>query len=151
MIPKDPFGKVDNRPARGWWAPGYYINSSCWICKEEYMCDKHSRICADCAYDPKNGIFGEQMELPFEEVENPSINLEKEKEIIPFSDEEVRSAKESYKKLRDSQKAKKEEYEYKEAVGKAEQDILKQKQEETKPLVDAVKSLEKTLRYKRFY
>lgn len=42
--------KVDQRPKRGWWAPGDYFNK-CRICEATFIGDKRAGHCADCAYD----------------------------------------------------------------------------------------------------
>jgi hypothetical protein len=41
--------KEDDRPQKGWWAPGSYINQ-CRRCYEYFVGDKRAGICADCAY-----------------------------------------------------------------------------------------------------
>jgi hypothetical protein len=41
--------KTDDRPKRFGWAPGDYT-CQCPFCKDKYMGDKRSMICADCAY-----------------------------------------------------------------------------------------------------
>lgn len=41
--------KDDNRPQRGWWAPGGYFQK-CHSCGENFAGDKRSGTCADCAY-----------------------------------------------------------------------------------------------------
>lgn len=41
--------KHDNRPQRGLWAPGGYVNK-CQTCGAHYVGDKQSLDCADCAY-----------------------------------------------------------------------------------------------------
>lgn len=43
--------KEDQRPQKGWWAPGVYINQ-CRRCSDYFIGDKRSGICADCAYNP---------------------------------------------------------------------------------------------------
>lgn len=40
---------LDERPPRGWWAPGGYI-SHCCKCKCNFIGDKRAGHCADCAY-----------------------------------------------------------------------------------------------------
>jgi hypothetical protein len=42
--------KEDNRPQRGGWAPGNYINR-CGECQSQFVGDKRAVWCADCAYD----------------------------------------------------------------------------------------------------
>lgn len=39
----------DTRPKRGLWSPGEYFGK-CDNCQQEYIGDKRSRWCADCAY-----------------------------------------------------------------------------------------------------
>lgn len=41
--------KQDSRPARGWYAPGEYMNV-CRICGDHFIGDKRAGHCADCAY-----------------------------------------------------------------------------------------------------
>lgn len=41
--------KKDDRPPRGWYAPGEYI-SRCRRCNEYFIGDKLAGHCADCAY-----------------------------------------------------------------------------------------------------
>lgn len=41
--------KQDDRPQRGWWAPGDYFNR-CHRCQDYFTGDKRAGICADCAY-----------------------------------------------------------------------------------------------------
>lgn len=41
--------KTDDRPQRGWWAPGNYIGT-CARCKDPFIGDKRAGNCADCAY-----------------------------------------------------------------------------------------------------
>ena len=41
--------KPDKRPPKKGWATGHYINICC-KCKEEFLWDKRSSTCADCAY-----------------------------------------------------------------------------------------------------
>lgn len=41
--------KQDDRPQRGWWAPGEYLNL-CRRCNDYFIGDKRAGICADCAY-----------------------------------------------------------------------------------------------------
>jgi len=41
--------KVDNRPKKGWWAPGDYIHR-CRICNDRFIGDKRAGHCADCEY-----------------------------------------------------------------------------------------------------
>jgi len=41
--------KLDTRPALRGWAPGAYC-CRCRVCEQEYMGDKRSYECADCAY-----------------------------------------------------------------------------------------------------
>lgn len=41
--------KHDDRPARGWWAPGGYMNT-CRKCGVAFVGDKRAGHCADCAY-----------------------------------------------------------------------------------------------------
>ena len=48
-IPRDIFGKQDNRPKKDGWAPGNYTNK-CFGCDEQFTGDKRARTCADCAY-----------------------------------------------------------------------------------------------------
>lgn len=45
--------KEDNRPQRGWWAPGAYLYK-CRLCKQAFVGDKRAMRCADCAYINKN-------------------------------------------------------------------------------------------------
>jgi hypothetical protein len=45
--------KEDNRPARGGWAPGEYLNKCRSGCDEEFIGDKRACSCADCAYGPQ--------------------------------------------------------------------------------------------------
>lgn len=42
--------KTDNRPKRGWWAPGNYFKV-CKNCGCTFIGDKRAGHCADCAYD----------------------------------------------------------------------------------------------------
>lgn len=42
--------KEDDRPKKGWWAPGSYINQ-CRRCGLYFVGDKRAGNCADCAYD----------------------------------------------------------------------------------------------------
>lgn len=42
--------KEDDRPQKGWWAPGAYINQ-CRRCGLYFVGDKRAGNCADCAYD----------------------------------------------------------------------------------------------------
>jgi hypothetical protein len=42
--------KEDKRPQRHGWAPGGYWRK-CRTCNDDYMGDKRSWICADCAYN----------------------------------------------------------------------------------------------------
>lgn len=45
---------ADKRPARGWWAPGDYMNT-CRKCGKGFVGDKRAGHCADCAYsEPPN-------------------------------------------------------------------------------------------------
>lgn len=44
-----PRQKTDNRPKKGFWAPGKYIRT-CKICNEDFIGDKRAYNCADCAY-----------------------------------------------------------------------------------------------------
>ena len=44
--------KEDMRERRGMWAPGSYW-CKCVHCEEEYIGDKRSVCCADCAYKQK--------------------------------------------------------------------------------------------------
>lgn len=44
-----PTYKNDSRPQRGLWAPGNYLNK-CGTCGVQYIGDKRSMDCADCAY-----------------------------------------------------------------------------------------------------
>ena len=44
--------KQDDRPQRGWWAPGEYLNL-CRRCNKYFVGDKRAGICADCAYESK--------------------------------------------------------------------------------------------------
>lgn len=41
--------KQDERPPRGWWAGGEYMNI-CRKCGEHFIGDKRAGNCADCAY-----------------------------------------------------------------------------------------------------
>lgn len=41
--------KCDERPQRGWWAPGEYMNT-CHHCQGHFVGDKRAAWCADCAY-----------------------------------------------------------------------------------------------------
>ena len=41
--------KRDDRPARGMWAPGNYL-CTCTGCVQPFIGNKHSGLCADCAY-----------------------------------------------------------------------------------------------------
>ncbi len=43
------FPKEDKRPQNGMWAPGSYW-CKCVHCEEQYIGDKRSVCCADCAY-----------------------------------------------------------------------------------------------------
>ena len=42
--------KIDKRPKKDMWAPGEYF-CRCFDCYEEFMGDKRSMQCADCAYE----------------------------------------------------------------------------------------------------
>lgn len=44
--------KEDDRPQKGWWAPGDYI-CHCRRCSDYFVGDKRAGICADCAYSEK--------------------------------------------------------------------------------------------------
>ena len=44
--------KEDTRPPKDGWATGLYT-CNCRTCKEDYLGEKRSSMCADCAYDPK--------------------------------------------------------------------------------------------------
>lgn len=44
--------KRDDRPQRGAWAPGNYMNKCC-RCGCGFIGDKRAHECADCAYDPR--------------------------------------------------------------------------------------------------
>lgn len=41
--------KQDDRPPRGWWAGGEYMNV-CRKCGQHFIGDKRAGHCADCAY-----------------------------------------------------------------------------------------------------
>ena len=41
--------KQDDRPQRGCWSPGEYMNV-CLCCGEHFLGDKRAGQCADCAY-----------------------------------------------------------------------------------------------------
>lgn len=43
--------KVDDRPPKGGWATGPYLNT-CRRCGGDFLGDKRAWICADCAYEP---------------------------------------------------------------------------------------------------
>jgi hypothetical protein len=45
--------KLDQRPKRGGWAPGMYT-CKCVYCSSEFIGDKRSVECADCAYDARS-------------------------------------------------------------------------------------------------
>jgi len=47
--------KCDERPPRGWWAGGEYMNV-CRKCGAHFIGDKRAGHCADCAYSPNNRI-----------------------------------------------------------------------------------------------
>lgn len=49
--------KEDQRPKRGFWAPGEYVNR-CTRCHEQFIGDKMAMICADCAYGER--VTGEK-------------------------------------------------------------------------------------------
>lgn len=61
--------KEDKRPRNGMWAPGSYW-CKCVHCEEEYIGDKRSVCCADCAYSapvfaaPHNTGEREPSEMP---------------------------------------------------------------------------------------
>lgn len=44
---------MDDRPLRNGWAPGHY-HGICHTCCKEYVGDKRSITCADCAYSEKD-------------------------------------------------------------------------------------------------
>jgi hypothetical protein len=50
-FPKDI--KQDDRPMRGWWAPGDYL-CKCIRCEAMFAGDKRAAMCADCAYKDEN-------------------------------------------------------------------------------------------------
>jgi len=50
----------DERPQKGGWAPGNYINK-CACCKKNFQGDKRAHICAVCAYDE---LHKEEMAQP---------------------------------------------------------------------------------------
>ena len=59
---------ADKRPARGWWAPGDYMNT-CRKCGKGFVGDKRAVHCADCAYaGPTNRgsgrTTGQMLEAP---------------------------------------------------------------------------------------
>ena len=43
------FSEQDNRPKRGGWAPGNYLNT-CHKCMKQFIGDKRAFICSCCAY-----------------------------------------------------------------------------------------------------
>ena len=71
--------KTDERPKRGAWAPGKYLNR-CRKCEAGFVGDKRAMICADCAYSgpaPDDGLghtattcvehaYGTAYRLPFQ-------------------------------------------------------------------------------------
>ena len=54
---EDIFGKYDDRPMKGSWAPGEYSNK-CLVCGDRFTGDKRAHSCADCAYSTTNHIEG---------------------------------------------------------------------------------------------
>ena len=42
--------KKDNRPKKGLWAPGDYLNY-CVKCHDKFIGDKRALYCADCTYE----------------------------------------------------------------------------------------------------
>jgi len=44
--------KVDDRPPKGGWALGPYLNT-CLRCRQDFLGDKRASHCADCAYEPE--------------------------------------------------------------------------------------------------
>lgn len=53
IIPFSILFKKDNRPQKGWWAPGDYLNH-CRLCNDGFIGDKRAGHCADCVYGNKN-------------------------------------------------------------------------------------------------
>ncbi len=49
MNMKDEINAKDQRPPKGAWAPGDYMNRCC-LCGEMFIGDKLACMCADCAY-----------------------------------------------------------------------------------------------------
>lgn len=56
--------KTDERPKRGWWAPGGYYNT-CRICSAQFIGDKRAGWCADCAYAKTDEELNPQPSAPF--------------------------------------------------------------------------------------
>lgn len=48
------FLDMDERPKKGGWAPGNYLNK-CSKCDREFIGDKRAWDCAHCAYDDDKG------------------------------------------------------------------------------------------------
>jgi len=46
------FGKFDERPQKGAWAPGKYLCICC-HCDDKFYGDKRAVVCADCSYGEK--------------------------------------------------------------------------------------------------